>query len=365
MKQTEIALLILGIALFASAQLEAQPTVGEVYTITNQPSGNSVLVFRRSVGGALSPAGCFPTGGTATGTGVDPLGSQGAVILDKSSRFLFAVNAGSNDVSAFAVDGDRLDLINRVGSGGIRPVSIAVHGSLAYVLNAGGTPNVAGFTIDDRTDELVPLPGSQRGLAGGAAAGPAEVSFNASGDILMVTEKGTQTIDTFAVNDDGSLTGPIAHHASGCTPFGFQLTHRNLAIVSEAGPNALSSYRAGETGNLDVITGALTNGQAGVCWVVVTDDGHFAYTINAGPGTISSYSISPDGTLSLLNAVATSTGAASAPTDPALTPGSNLLYVRVGGLGQVVGFRIEDDGSLRPISSAGGVPAGSQGLAVR
>ena len=72
-----------------------------------------------------------------------------------------------------------------------------------------------------------------------------------------------------------------------------------------------------------------------------------------------------DGTLSLLNTVATSTGAASAPTDPALTPGSTLLYVRVGGLGLVEGFRIEDDGSLTPVSSAGGVPAGSQGLAVR
>jgi hypothetical protein len=27
----------------ASAQLEAQPTLGEVYTLTNQPSGHSVL----------------------------------------------------------------------------------------------------------------------------------------------------------------------------------------------------------------------------------------------------------------------------------------------------------------------------------
>jgi 6-phosphogluconolactonase len=315
-KQLALALVTLGSVLFGSAQLEAQPTLGEVYTLTNQTSGNSVLVFRRSVGGSLSLLGSFPTGGIGVGTGVDPLGSQGAVVLDKSGRFLFAVNAGSNDISTFAVDGERLDLINTVKSGGIMPVSIAVYGSLIYVLNAGGTPNVAGFTIDHRTDELVPLPGSQRGLAGGAAAVPAEVSFNASGDILMVTEKGTQTIDTFSVNGDGSLTGPVAHLASGGTPFGFQFTHRNLAIVSEAGPNALSSYRAGETGNLDLITASLANGQAAVCWVAVTEDDHFAYTINAGTGTISSYSISTDGTLSLLNAVAASTGAGSAPTDP-------------------------------------------------
>src|SRR5262249_36756707 len=117
--------MILGLlASVSSAGVEAQPTIGDVYTLTNQPSGNSVLVFHRTTGGALSFAGSFPTGGTGIGTGVDPLGSQGSVVLDKSGRFLFATNAGSNDVSVFAVDGDSLDLIDRINSGGIMPVSI-------------------------------------------------------------------------------------------------------------------------------------------------------------------------------------------------------------------------------------------------
>ena len=363
----QIASLSLGLLLMASARIQAQPVTGHVYTLTNQAAGNSVLVFNRGVGGALALTGSFPTGGTGTGTGNDPLGSQGAVVLDQSGRLLFAVNAGSNDVTAFATDGDNLDFLNRVSSGGTRPVSIAVHGNLVYVLNAGDVPNVTGFTIDPRTNELAPLPGSQRSLTGGAAAAPAEVSFSANGDVLMVTEKGTQTIDTYNVTDGGYLNGPIANHSSGATPFGFQFTHRGLTIVSEAGAtsNALSSYKVNNNGQLELITGSLVNGQRGVCWAVVTEDGHFAYTINAGTGTISSYSVAADGTLSLLNVVAAATGVGTAPTDPALTQGSDLLYVRVGGLGQVLGYRVERDGSLTQVAAAGGVPSGSQGLAAR
>lgn len=357
MNHISIALMTLSLAVPVSAQT--------VYTLTNQPSGNSVLVFARGIGGALSLRGSFLTGGTGAGTGVDPLGSQGSVVLDRSGRLLFAVNAGSNDISTFAVDGDNLDLINRVASGGNRPVSIAVHGSLVYVLNAGRVPNVAGFTIDHRTNALVPMAGSERNLGGGEDSNPAEVAFNDTGEVLMVTEKGTQTIDLFTVNNEGLLSEPFVKRSSGSTPFGFQPTHHDLAIVSEAGPNALSSYRVDESENLDLITGSLANGQAGACWAVITEDGRFAFTVNAGSGTLSSYSVAADGKLSLLNAVAASTGAGSVPTDAALTRSSRFLYVRLGGLGQIQGFRIEDDGRLTPISSIGGVPPGSQGLAAR
>jgi 6-phosphogluconolactonase len=227
----------------------AQGNSGAVYTMTNQATGNSVIVFHRASDGTLTLAGSFPTGGTGIGTGSlppDPLGSQGAVVLNLSNRLLFAVNAGSNQISAFAVDGDRLNLLNTISSGGTLPISVAVNGSLVYVLNAGGTPNIAGFTIDPRTNKLVPLGSSQRPLAGGTAANPAEVSFSLDGSVLMVTEKGTQTIDTYTVNQDGTVSGPISNHSNGPTPFGFEFTHGSVALVSEAGgsSNALSSYMA-------------------------------------------------------------------------------------------------------------------------
>src|SRR5215467_11096314 len=108
-------------------------------------------------------------------------------------RLLLAVNAGSNDISIFGVKADSLQFFQRISSYGTRPISITVHDELVYVLNAGGTPNIAGFRIEPRVNRLFPLPGSTRGLTGGAAAGPAQVNFTPDGAFLMVTEKATNT----------------------------------------------------------------------------------------------------------------------------------------------------------------------------
>src|SRR5215470_821515 len=268
---------LLGIA---PGSARAEGHSGAVYVLTNQSTGNSVIVYRRAPDGTLSLSGSFSTGGKGMGTGVDPLGSQGALVLGEGHRLLFAVNAGSNEISVFAVRGTDLQLLDKVSSGGTMPVSIAVHGRLVYVLNAGGNPNITGFLIEPRTGHLILLSGSQRSLAGGSAASPAQVSFSRDGNVLMVTEKGTQTIDTYTVNDDGFASGPTAHVSSGATPFGFVFTPRSFAIVSEAGPNALSSYEVDGDGGLERVTSSLLDGQNGTCWVVATDDGRFAYTSN-------------------------------------------------------------------------------------
>jgi 6-phosphogluconolactonase len=371
-----IAALVLLLSASAQKSLAQGPWLGPglsgaVYTLSNQPTGNSVIVFDRAADGTLTLVGSFPTGGTGFVGGplgtIDPLGSQGSVVLNESNRLLFAVNAGSNSVSEFAVDGDSLILLNTVTSGGTLPISVAVHGRLVYVLNAGGTPNISGFTMDFRTNKLVPLAGSARPLAGGTAANPAEVSFSLDGSVLMVTEKGDQLVDTYTVNWDGTVSGPISNLSSGPTPFGFEFTHSRIALVAEAGgsSDALSSYRADENGKLDLITGSLLDGQKASCWAIVTSDGRYDYVINAGSSDISGYAVSAEGYLTLLNPTAAVTASGSAPTDPALSSDSHFLYVRDDALGEVHGFRVEVDGSLTPVSDTGGIPAGDEGMAAR
>lgn len=200
----------------------------------------------------------------------------------------------------------------------------------------------------------------------------------------MVTEKGpaarapgfllgvTHTIDTYTVNRDGTVSGPISNHSSGSTPFGFEFTHRGLAIVSEAGAplsaggqNALSSYRVDENGKLELISGSVNNGQAATCWAVVTSDGRYAYSINTASGTISSYEVSTEGDLTLLDPDAASAGSGSTPTDPALSDDGRFLYVRDPLLNTVDAWRVEANGSLTPLGTTQGVPTGGQGLAAR
>src|SRR3989454_10128051 len=109
---------------------------------------------------SLTVAGTVATGGTGTGSG---LGSRGALALSDDGRWLFAVNAGSNDVSIFRVGPAGLSLTSRIPSGGTQPVSLTVHGNLLYVLNGGVSGNIAGFALDANGGAAA-IPGARRAL---------------------------------------------------------------------------------------------------------------------------------------------------------------------------------------------------------
>ena len=153
----------------ATAGAAGKAHQGFVYTLTNSPGGNAVAVFARADDGTLATAGTVATGGLGTGAN---LGSQGSIIV--SGHKLFAVNAGDNSISYFRIRHAGLELQDTIASGGVRPISLTVHGDVLYVLNAGGSGNITGFTV--RHDEFAPLAGSTQPLGAGSA-GPAQVSF--------------------------------------------------------------------------------------------------------------------------------------------------------------------------------------------
>ncbi|HKF34226.1 MAG TPA: hypothetical protein VKB37_17850 [Jatrophihabitantaceae bacterium] len=90
-------------------------------------------------------------------------------------------------------------LADRAGSGGSKPTSVAVRGTLVYVLSIG-TPSISGFTFAD--GKLTKLGGSTRPLSS-ADADPAQVSFTAHGRVLIVTERGTNTISSYLIDEHG------------------------------------------------------------------------------------------------------------------------------------------------------------------
>jgi len=341
--------------------------VGHVYVLSNDPNGNSVLVFDRKPSGAVTLSGSFATGGNGAGSGADPLGSQNPVVLSTNGHLLFAVNAGSNSITAFRVSGDQLMPVNTVSSWGTMPVSVAVQKDLAYAVNAGGTPNISGFTIDKKTGALAPLAGSTQPLPGGAGAAPAEVSFGPHEHVLVVTEQATNQIDTFALNSDGTAKPGTAFPSSERTPFGFDFGQNDVAVISnaeggDAGAATLSSYKVAPSGNLSAITTGIGDTQTAACWVAVTQDGTFAYTSNTGGGTVSSYTVSEDGALSLLNVAAANV---TVPVDLGMAHNGRFLYVRNAGDHSLSGFRIGHDGSLTQVTTVSGLPDGAAGLAAR
>lgn len=342
---------------------------GVVYAMTNGDTGNAVAVFNRGPDGALTAAGTCPTGGLGTGgaeTPVDPLGSQGALILSKDERFLFAVNAGSDEVSVLAVEGEGLTLVDKVPSGGVRPVSLTVHKHLLYVLSStDGT--ITGFTVDAQ-GKLSALAGSTQPLIGGSDAAPAQVAFTPDGNLLVVTEKATDVIDVFVVDEHGCAGPPVRNDSNGATPFGFMFAGEDILIVSEAS-GATSSYRVAPKGALQVVSGSVSTTQIASCWVAINSNAYprYAYVSNTGSGSISGYRIEGDGTLCLLDEDGRTGVTGGFPIDMTASGDGQFLYVLTG-RGRpddftVSGFRIESDGSLTSISGAGELPLGAQGIA--
>jgi 6-phosphogluconolactonase len=335
---------------------------GAVYTQTNGAGGNAILAFRRSSDGRLSPLGTYPTGGLGTGSG---LGSQGSVTLSRDGDLLLAVDAGSDDVASFAVrDDGSLTFVDRVASGGDQPISVTAHGGLAYVLNAGGSGNIAGFSLDG-AGNLTPIAGSSRALST-AASGPAEIDFNPAGTALLVTEKTTNRLTTYTVGSDGLASAGTWIASAGVTPFGFAFDARGRAIVSEASGGAVdastvSSYalRGASTRILD---GPVATTETSACWVAVTANGRFAYDANTGSGTVTGFAIGNDGSLTRLDADGVTGVTGGSPADLDASANGHFLYVRVGGLNDISAFRVAVDGSLTSIGTTG-LPAGTVGIA--
>jgi len=357
----------------ASASTGASPVVGHVYVNDNTKGTNTIGAFDRHADGTLTPlAGSpFPTGAAGTGSG---LAEQGAIQITPDGRFVIAVDAGSNQVSVLRIHPDgSLRLVSHgvVSSGGALPDSVAVFGHLVYVANSGlGDANYTGFRLGSN-GRLFPVPGSTVSLAANAA--PADVLFNGTGTKLVGTEVGTSLIDSFTVGFDGRLTkapgSPFT--AQGLGPFGseFRPTNPDQLFVSNAHNTApdsgtISAYTDSRDGTLTSIGASpFADDQMAPCWIEITHDGQFLFTVNTGSGEISRFSIAPDGSLTLLGSTpAGQTGGVGA-VDARLSPDGQFLYVDESRIGKVGAFAV-NGGNLTELGTspfalpAGATPAG-------
>jgi 6-phosphogluconolactonase (cycloisomerase 2 family) len=339
---------------------------GAVFTQTNGANGNAVVAFARGNDGSLTYAGTFNTGGKGIGGTTDPLASQYSVLLDgEDDRLLFVVNAGSNSVSTFRVNGASLALVGTTGSGGTLPTSLAIANHTLYVLNAGSN-TVRGFDIG--TDGTLTSNASASAALSAGSSGGAAIRASRDGQFVVVTEKGSRTIDVFAIADHGRLGSAVRSASAGVSPFGFDFVKGHQIAVSEAGSAAASLYAVDNNGTLAVESASVsTNGQAAPCWLIGTTNGRFAFTANAGSGTISGYSVSAQGVLQLLvpSGISGSTGAGSTPLDLDLSKGDRYLYVLESGAGRIGAFAVGDQGALSALAGIGGLTpqSGFQGLA--
>jgi hypothetical protein len=362
---------------FSSVSSSASDVTGHVYVNENTAGTNKIAAFDRHADGSLTPTpgSPFAAGGQGTGTIV---GSQGALQRSADGRYLLAADAGSNQISVLRIrpDGSLVQVQGSpVSSHGVEPVSIAVHGGLVYVANegdktVGGGSNYAGFTLN-AGGHLTALPGSTIPLSD--TANPGDILFNTTGTTLIGVEVGTTDpatflIDSFGVGANGRLTpapgSPFPAQAAG--PFGseFSPADPTRLYVSNAhggpGNGSVSAFSVGQTGALTSIGGSpYPDGQTAPCWVEISHDGTYLFTVNTGSTSISSYRINSNGSLTYVATAAFKSGGGIRPFDARLDPSGSYLYVIDSALNALSAFAV-DGGNLTELGgSPFTLPAGA------
>lgn len=336
-----------------------------VFVQTDNTAGNQVAAYHRAADGTLTLAHTYDTGGLGgilAGSAVDHTASQGALTYDAAHHLLYAVNAGSDTVSVFAVHGAVLTLSQVVSSGGTFPVSVAVHGDVVYVLNAENGANVQGYRISHGRLELRTDWNRALGLDATGTPQfthtPGQVGFTGDGRQLVVTTKAaSNAVLVYRLDWDGApAQAPTVNAFPGTVPFAFVATGRHDLALVQAGTGAVVSYHVAPDGTLAQQSSYAT-GQAATCWIA--RDGDLLFASNAGSATETGVRLGGHGALTGLGNTATDKG-----TVDAVAAGSNL-YVQTGAAGIVDEYSIAPDGALTQIGSvtvAGG--AGGEGIAV-
>ncbi|HSS10078.1 MAG TPA: hypothetical protein VLL25_09345 [Acidimicrobiales bacterium] len=362
-----VAGLALATAPAAVASADQQQDQGAhrvVFVQTNNPAGNQIIAYDRAGDGRLTPDRRYNTGGrgaVAAGAVVDPLASQNSLVYDGEHALLFAANAGSNSLSAFAVDGDRLRLRQVVSSGDPFPVSVAVHDQLVYVLNAAGAGSVHGYRID--SGRLQPIEGSSRTLGlkntnpPNFLMSPGQVGFTPDGDKLIVTTKASGNhIDVFAVRPDGRLSNaPVVNPSATPVPFAFTFDLAGRLVASEAGTSSVTTYIVNADGSLTT-DASLSDGQAAGCWIHAARGTY--YVANTGSANLSGFHVDAQGHVSLVGTTGIVAATAGGPIDMAVAAGGRFLYLETAAAGTVYEFHVNADGTLTQI----GTIAGETGL---
>jgi 6-phosphogluconolactonase (cycloisomerase 2 family) len=322
-------------------------------------------VYTRAADGALTPRDSYATGGRGSASG---LGDQGALVFDAASNLFFAVNAGDDSISMLSLKTDgSLTLVSKIGSGGVKPVSVTVSGNVVYVLNSGSATspaNISGFRAS--TGGLTRIESSTQPLSADTPA-PAQIQFTPDGKLLVVTEKATSMIDTYPVTA-GVAGAPTFQPSVGSTPFGFAFSAGKQLLVSEAfggadGAGAASSYTIAVDGTLTAASSSVGTTQSAPCWVTVA--ANHAFVTNTKSNTISAYTIAANGALSVIGGGGVSAPTGMGPIDADVTDGNDVLYTLNAKDHSFGVYAIGAEGTLTKRPDFTGLPEFAVGLVAR
>lgn len=360
-----------GISILPVMQAGAQNRTAEtVFVMSNNVNKNEVIAFSRSGDGSFVEQRHYDTLGRGSGGVVDPLGSQGALTLSTDHSLLFAVNAGSGELTVFhVVRGGGLFFADKEPTGS-EPVAVAQWQNLVYVLNAGGPGSVVGFHLSPE-GRLQPIENSTAFLSDSTTGG-ASITISPNGKFLAVTERLANDIDIFQIHPDGTLAPIVVNSSPGAGAFAALFASDGNLMVSETGPagsndaSAISSYSVLSNGMLSAVSQSVpTNGNLN-CWNAISPDGKHIYVSNSGSSSIAGFTIGNGGALTPISGTVVATNPqGSTNLDIAMSSDGKYLYSLNSGTGTIGVFGVQPDGTLEELDQVQGLPAkaGFNGIA--
>jgi 6-phosphogluconolactonase (cycloisomerase 2 family) len=387
---------------------------GHLYMQTNEAK-NAIIHYHRSANGALSELERVATGGAGSGlispiyhiSRPNHFEGAGSVRLTPDRRFLFATNGGDNSVSSFAVDKEGwltlLD-VKRTGNttnGGAKSVAYAPSSRTLYVVHTFGPDHLRLMSVDDagnltprpeqhsvstmewpnRVPTMAVLSPDGKFLVLGTTFDELPTAKNPDGSlILWIPKNGSglhsiasnapdpDGIIVFPVGGDGALGEPAFYDGGGASPFyiAFLNNRPDTFIIGEAVSDGLAIGRIDANGKVNVGPVVPIDTSAGVpselCWLAVSPDDQMVFATNFGYSNLSSFRIDGnvlstakdpacpkvpgDGTFRAINGTVS-----SGPSDNWMTPDGSYLYQIYGNASKLVGYSVQQDGSLTEVAS--------------
>ncbi|HEY2361943.1 MAG TPA: hypothetical protein VGK36_12545 [Candidatus Angelobacter sp.] len=335
-------------------------------------SPNTVSAFKVSPSnGALTliPGSPFLTGGDGGARDVGPETITTATLGTKS--FLYAANAGSGTIGAFAIDPRTGNLSAVPGS----PFTVTAANSgntLSLTASPGGHFL---FEVDESSTFIRTFNIAANGAITEAAGSPLDsgafpegLKVTANGKFLLVGLKSIDAVGVYAIDSSGSLTpvfgspfltnGPAAAVDATCA--------NNRAFVASAGSNLIDAFDMAADGSLTPVAGSPfpSGGTSTANALTLTPSNQDLLTSNVFNDTVSSLAVGQDGSL---QPVAGSPFAADDFVGSiATTRSGKFVYASLFTGARVDGWMIGDDGTMRPVPgrpfSTGQAGAGVQAL---
>ena len=321
----------------------ATPDYGAVYFASNPDGTNSVVALTRDLStGLLTYLGFFTSGGNGA-TAIQ--GAQAHAVM-ASGPYVYVVNSGSGTFSTFRIGQDgQLSLVATTSSGGTRPVSIAIHGNLLYVLNQGIAASEQEGPVDAGVSPFIigadgiPVAAIGAGVPLSAGDVPADVIFTGNGRRLAVMCTGANSVRSYEVGASGSLGNPQTIGV-GSQPVGGASNARLpwcgfATVVEDPGAASVVSFSAEST--LLIVSQIPAAADQDPCWATTDTGGFRLWTSNFLPRSLTLYSIAANGALTRLGAY----------EPPASDSGPGALDIGVSGDGRFL-YRLRafnNDGS--------------------